>query len=43
MEVLISANINDNITEEQVRDEYLNLIFDFVKMKQRISLGESKE
>lgn len=43
MKVLISANINKDITEEQICDEYLSLMCDFIKMKQRFSLEQSIE
>ncbi len=43
MEVLKYANINENITDEQIYEGYISLIYDFIKMKQRNSLEQLAE
>lgn len=35
MELLRSANINKNITKEQIYEGYISLIYDYIKMKQK--------
>lgn len=35
MRVVKSYNVNDNVTEEEIKDEYISLIYDFIKLKEK--------
>ena len=36
MQVIIGDNINEKITEDEIREEYVTMISDFIKMKRGI-------